>query len=81
MRCPCGKPLGHIGRHVLHQTPEDKQEAHRRQQAAHTNTRYWQRRARGVCVDCEGDSPQFARCSDCRWKSYRRKQTPMVGAA
>ena len=77
MRCACGKPWGHVGRHVVYPTAQAKRGTHRMQQAAHTNTRYWRRRARGVCVDCAAYSPRFARCADCRWKLHRRKHRPM----
>lgn len=73
MICHCGKPRGHTGRHVIHQTERARCFAHRLQQAAWVNTRYWQRRAREVCVDCERYSPQHARCLACRRKVAERR--------
>lgn len=80
MKCSCGKPLGHTGRHRTYPTAAQKAEA--RRQVKIEALRRWRERQRalGKCVTCGAYVEKYARCAPCRVKDsaarsvrYRRQ--------
>jgi hypothetical protein len=80
MTCPCGKPIGHTGRHRIY--PTDAQRAAARRSVKLAACRRWRERQRalGKCVTCGAYTDKYARCAPCRVKDsaersirYRRR--------
>lgn len=79
MTCPCGKPLGHTGRHRTYQTPAEQAAARWRVKQAAMQRLRERRRALGLCQHCKAPSERYTRCLACRardaaQRSQRRRR-------
>jgi hypothetical protein len=74
MTCPCGKPLGHTGRHRIYLTEAAKRDA--RHQVKLRCMRVWRQRqkARGLCASCCVEPvDRYTRCLTCREKDAAQR--------
>ena len=76
MICPCGKPMGHTGRHRTYATVAERDEARRLSKLRAAQVWQQRKRARGLCVTCGRQTERFARCLRCREKdaAYSRER-------